>query len=127
MLAKSAVSGKASSSNGNRSRGKRHFAGKVKRMKVNIEVDCTPEEARRLFGLPDLAPLHALYLARVEKLMDKGITPDMVETMVKNWVPMGEAGMGLVQSLLGQFGGSMLGGGKKAASDDVKPSGSGKR
>lgn len=96
-------------------------------MKVNIEVDCTPEEARRLFGLPDLAPLHAIYLARVEKLMDKGITPDLVESMVKNWVPMGEAGMGLVQSLLGQFGGGILGGGKKTGDDDAKPSASKKR
>lgn len=96
-------------------------------MKINIEVDCTPEEARRLFGLPDLAPLHAIYLSRVEKLMDKGITPDMVETMVKNWVPMGEAGMGLVQSLLGQFGGGLLGGGKKGGEDDAKPSSPRKR
>lgn len=90
-------------------------------MKMNIEVDCTPEEVRRLLGLPDLTPLHALYLARVEKLMDQGITPDIVEGMIKNWAPMGEAGMGLVQSLLGQLGGSILGGGKKASDDDVKP------
>jgi len=90
-------------------------------MKINVEVDCTPEEARRMFGLPDLTPLHAIYLSRVEKLMEKGITPDIVEGMIKNWVPMGEAGMGLVQSLLGQFGGSILGGGKKAGNDDVKP------
>src|SRR3546814_3457398 len=25
-----------------------------RRMKINIEVDCTPEEARRVMGLPDL-------------------------------------------------------------------------
>ncbi|MBA4747085.1 MAG: transposase [Sphingopyxis sp.] len=96
-------------------------------MKINVEVDCTPEEARRLFGLPDLTPLHAIYLSRVEKLMEKGITPDLAESMVKNWVPMGEAGMGLVQSLLGQFGGAMLGAGKKAGDDDVKPSAARKR
>jgi hypothetical protein len=95
-------------------------------MKINVEVDCTPEEARRLFGLPDLAPLHAIYLSRVEKLMEKGITPDIVEGMIKNWVPMGEAGMGLVQSLMSQFGGSILGGGKKS-DDDVKPSSPRKR
>jgi hypothetical protein len=96
-------------------------------MKINVEVDCTPEEARRLFGLPDLTPLHTIYLSRVEKLMDKGITPDLVEGMIKNWVPMGEAGMGLVQGLLGQFGGGILGGSKKAASDDAKPSTTRKR
>ena len=73
-------------------------------MKFNIEIDCTPEEARRLFGLPDLEPLHDIYLDRVKELMAKGITPDMVQSMVKTWVPMGESGLGLVQSLLGQFG-----------------------
>ena len=26
-------------------------------MKVNVEIDCTPEEARAFFGLPDVAPL----------------------------------------------------------------------
>ncbi|MDU1669419.1 MAG: DUF6489 family protein, partial [Bradyrhizobium sp.] len=28
-------------------------------MKVNIEIDCTPLEARQLFGLPDLGPMQA--------------------------------------------------------------------
>ena len=26
-------------------------------MKINIEVDLTPDEARRMLGLPDLAPM----------------------------------------------------------------------
>ena len=26
-------------------------------MKVNVEVDCTPDEARRFMGLPDVAPM----------------------------------------------------------------------
>src|SRR3546814_2548753 len=29
-------------------------SGRRRGMKFNIESDCTPEEARRLFGLPDL-------------------------------------------------------------------------
>ncbi len=84
-------------------------------MKFNIEGDCTPEEARRLFGLPDLEPLHDIYLSRVKELMAKGITPEMVQAMVKSWVPMGESGLGLVQSLLGQFGGGLMGAGAKPA------------
>lgn len=91
-------------------------------MKFNIEVDCTPEEARRLFGLPDLEPLHDIYLSRVKELMAKGITPDLVEGMVKSWAPMGEAGLGLVQSLLGQFGGGMMGKARNPSeSSDEKP------
>lgn len=83
-------------------------------MKFQIEIDCTPEEARRLFGLPDLEPVHDIYLDRVKDLMAKGITPDMVQSMVKTWVPMGESGLGLVQSLLGQFGGGLMGGAKSS-------------
>src|SRR3546814_2398578 len=90
-------------------------------MKFHIEIDCTPEEARRLFGLPDLEPLHEIYLNRVKELMAKGITPDMVQAMVKGWAPMGESGLNLVQSLLGQFGGGLMGGtprpGGKGAAD----------
>jgi len=26
-------------------------------MKVNVEIDCTPLEARQFFGLPDVAPM----------------------------------------------------------------------
>ncbi|MEL0154965.1 DUF6489 family protein [Sphingopyxis sp.] len=98
-------------------------------MKFNIEVDCTPEEARRLFGLPDLEPLHDIYLSRVKELMAKGITPDMVQSMVKSWVPMGESGLNLVQSLLGQFGGGLMGAGVKPAAkdDDDKPARGSKR
>ena len=76
-----------------------------------------------MFGLPDLEPLHDIYLSRVKELMAKGITPDMVQSMVKSWVPMGESGLGLVQSLLGQFGGGLMSGANKSAgtSDDDKP------
>src|SRR3954449_4278417 len=38
-------------------------------MKVNIEIDCTPVEARQFFGLPDLGPLQAAVLERLEKEM----------------------------------------------------------
>ena len=93
-------------------------------MKFNIEIDCTPEEARRLVGLPDLEPVHDIYLSRVKELMANGITPDMVQQMVKTWVPMGGGGLELIQSLLGQFGGGLMGGASKSADkgDDDKGS-----
>lgn len=74
-------------------------------MKFNIEIDCTPEEVRRLIGLPDLGEVHAAYLSRMKDAMAKGVTPDMVESMVRSWVPMGEVGMDLVKTLLGGAGG----------------------
>ena len=37
-------------------------------MKVKIDIDCTPEEARRFLGLPDLTPVHDLYLDKMKEL-----------------------------------------------------------
>ncbi len=63
-------------------------------MKVTIEVDCTPEEARRAMGLPDLTPLHDRYLARMQEAIDSGgISPEAVGTLLKSWAPMNDAGM----------------------------------
>lgn len=62
-------------------------------MKINVEVDCTPEEARRAVGLPDLTPIHDRYVATMIEMMDGAVKPEMLETMMRGWQPMGEAGM----------------------------------
>jgi Family of unknown function (DUF6489) len=82
-------------------------------MKFNIEVDCTPEEVRRLVGLPDLSDVHDVYLDRMKETMAKGFTPDMVENMVRTWMPGGGAGMDFVKDLIGGLAtGSIASGGK---------------
>ncbi|MEN3748596.1 DUF6489 family protein [Sphingomonas sp. HF-S3] len=68
-------------------------------MKINVEVDCTPEEARRAIGLPDLTPVHDRYIQMVTDAMEKGVTPELLETMTRAWSPMGEAGMNMWRSL----------------------------
>lgn len=62
-------------------------------MKINVEVDCTPEEARRAMGLPDLSPVHERYIQMMMDVMDKGAAPELLENMTRAWAPMGEAGM----------------------------------
>lgn len=64
-------------------------------MKINLEVDCTPEEARRFMGLPDLAPVHEKYLASLTSAMDGVVAPELLDNVMRSWSPMGEAGMGL--------------------------------
>ena len=41
-------------------------------MKIHVDVDCTPEEARRFLGLPDLAPVHQAYIERMTKAASAG-------------------------------------------------------
>jgi hypothetical protein len=69
-------------------------------MKVTVDVDCTPEEARRFLGLPDLGPVHDAYVEKMTKAMSEGVTPEAVGELMKSWGPMSEAGMGMWQAML---------------------------
>ena len=70
-------------------------------MKVTIDIDLTPAEARAAMGLPDLTPLHDRYVAQMLGAMSgTAIKPEMMEALVKSWAPMGEAGLTLWRRLL---------------------------
>lgn len=56
-------------------------------MKINVEIDCTPAEARAFFGLPDLTPLHDVYLDRMKGYVTEGLTPADFERVMKSWMP----------------------------------------
>ena len=83
---------------GLRTVGSRHAWGW--RMKLNVEIECTPEEARRAVGLPDLTPVHDRYIAMMLDTMQGVVKPEMVETMMRSWSPMGEAGMQFWKKLI---------------------------
>ena len=54
-------------------------------MQINVTVDCSPQEARAFLGLPDLAPLHDLYIDRMKSLSVDGVRPEEVERMFRLW------------------------------------------
>lgn len=69
-------------------------------MKVHVEIDCTPEEARAFMGLPDVSKANSIYVDMMAKAM-KGVTnPDQLQEYAKNLAPMGQVGMQLFQSFL---------------------------
>ena len=69
-------------------------------MKVTVDVDCTPEEARRFLGLPDLTLVHQAYIERMQKAVTEGVTPESYAEMARAWGPMSEAGMAMWKSML---------------------------
>ena len=73
-------------------------------MKISVDVDCTPEEARRFLGLPDLAPVHEVYIERLKRFAGEGVTPDMVEQVTRSWAPMGEVGLSMWRQMVEQLG-----------------------
>ncbi len=75
-------------------------------MKFTVDVDCTPEEARRFLGLPDLSPVHEAYIEKMKAFVTEGATPEMFGDVMKAWGPMNEAGMAMWRQMLGQVGGT---------------------
>ena len=61
-------------------------------MKVNIEIDCTPEEARRFMGLPDVQPMQVAVLAKMEQQMLDGIEALSPDAVLKTWLGMAPMG-----------------------------------
>ena len=69
-------------------------------MKIRVDVDCTPEEARRFMGLPDLTPVHQAYVERMTKAVTEGITPDAFAEIARGWGPMSETGLTMWKTML---------------------------
>ena len=58
-------------------------------MKVTVEVDCTPAEARAFLGLPDVAPLNDHLVSEMQRRMDENITAMQPEELMKTWTSFG--------------------------------------
>lgn len=58
-------------------------------MKITINVDCTPEEARRSMGLPDVAPMQEAMLKEMQEQMMSNAKSMLPSEMMKTWLPMG--------------------------------------
>lgn len=69
-------------------------------MKVQIEIDCTPEEARTFMGLPDVSKANGIYVDTMAKAM-KGISnPEKLQEYAQNLAPMGQMGLKLFQNFM---------------------------
>jgi hypothetical protein len=58
-------------------------------MKVNVEIDCTPAEARAFLGLPDVQPLNDHLVAEMQKRMDANMSAMQPEELMKTWTSFG--------------------------------------
>lgn len=83
-------------------------------MKVTVDIDCTPAEARAFLGLPDVTPIHDKYIKTILDSFDGAVSVEQMEAMFKSFSPMGDAGMRLFRQVmdLGLAGMSSRGGDK---------------
>jgi hypothetical protein len=71
-------------------------------MKVTINVDCTPEEARTFLGLPDVAPLQDAMMAQMKAQMEKAAAAMDPETLMKTIFPAQAEGLAEMQKAFWQ-------------------------
>jgi len=66
--------------------------GKAAAMKIHVDIDCTPEEARTFLGLPDVAPMQDALMAEIQKRMMANLEAMEPEHLLKTWLPAGLQG-----------------------------------
>ncbi len=86
-------------------------------MKVTINIDCTPEEARSFLGLPDVQPLQATMLKEIEERMKSNLSALDPDTLFKTWVPASIEGLDQMQKI---FWGQMMAGGQGTEKKEKK-------
>ena len=58
-------------------------------MKVTVNVECSPAEARAFLGLPDVEPLNDYMIGAMKARMEQNIQSMQPEEMLKNWSSLG--------------------------------------
>jgi len=69
-------------------------------MKVRVEMDMTPDEARRLMGLPDLTAMQARLVDEFERRMMLAMEKSTPEEVMKQWFSLGSQGFEQFQRFL---------------------------
>ena len=58
-------------------------------MKVTVEVECTPTEARTFLGLPDVSGLNDHLVNEMQRRVDENINAMRPEELMKTWFSLG--------------------------------------
>jgi len=68
-------------------------------MKINVDIDCTPEEARKFLGLPDVAPMQEALLKQVQERIESNMKAMDLDSLTNTWLPAGMQGLEQMQKM----------------------------
>ena len=58
-------------------------------MKVTVEVECTPVEARAFMGLPDVTPINEQMVSEMQKRLSNNMSMLAPDELLKSWMSFG--------------------------------------
>jgi len=61
-------------------------------MKISLDIDCTPEEARRFLGLPDVSALNERLMEQLAARLESGLDPAELDRLLQGWMPAAASG-----------------------------------
>jgi len=68
-------------------------------MKITIDIDCTPLEARRFLGLPDVEAMQKVMMDKMQERMLSALNSTDPDMLMKTWLPAGIAGWEQMQKM----------------------------
>ena len=71
-------------------------------MKLKLEVDCTPGEARAFLGLPDVGALNEHLVEEMKARLDANLALVAPEDLMRNWMTLGGQASGQFLELMTQ-------------------------
>ena len=69
-------------------------------MKMTIEVECSPQEARAFLGLPDVSGLNEKLVEELQKRMSSNMAMLSPDELIKNWTAFGVGAQEQFRSLM---------------------------
>ncbi|MDE1149030.1 MAG: DUF6489 family protein [Azospirillaceae bacterium] len=83
-------------------------------MKITVDIDCTPEEARAFLGLPDVKPMQDALMQQMQDRISANLSAMDPDALLKTWLPVGIQGFEQLQKMMWNQMTSAMGGGKDA-------------
>ncbi len=68
-------------------------------MKITVDIDCTPQEARTFLGLPEVERMQEAVMKELQAKMLENIANLDPENMMKTWLPAGVQGFEQMQKM----------------------------
>lgn len=79
-------------------------------MKMTIEVECTPQEARAFLGLPDVTGLNEALVSEMQSRLQQNMAMLSPDEMLKTWASFGAASQDQFRKLMTAAAENMMGG-----------------
>jgi hypothetical protein len=66
-------------------------------MKITIDIDCTPQEARAFLGLPHVEPMQEALVAQMQERLTQYLDAIEPDALMSAWLPGGIKGLTALQ------------------------------